>query len=65
MELSPVGNTVNHRSTLDTMAAECRCPPGTALSEETNQCHTIFERGPCDAGSFFAPIMDSPGKSAV
>ena len=62
MELSPVGSS----SSLSVMSSgECRCPPGTAQSIETTRCHTIFERGPCELGEYFAPITDAPNKSAM
>ncbi|XP_053953273.1 uncharacterized protein LOC128860064 isoform X1 [Anastrepha ludens] len=59
MELSPapsVGKTKAARN--NAPAAECRCPPGTALSAETNKCHDIFQRGPCERGAFFAPLPE-------
>ncbi len=63
MELSPVGSSAVYKSTMTT--AECRCPPGTAQSKITSKCHTLFERGPCELGQFFAPVSDTPAKSAV
>lgn len=63
MELSPVGSSATYKSAMTT--AECRCPPGTAQSKITSKCHTLFERGPCELGQYFAPVSDSPAKSAV
>lgn len=56
MELSPAANS-KHTSK-NAPAAECRCPPGTALSAETNKCHSVFERGPCKSGQFFSPMPE-------
>lgn len=54
MELSPVGFGITAIQT----TAVCLCPPGTAQSPLTSQCHKLFEKGPCEAGQYFAPIKD-------
>lgn len=59
MELSPVGNSRKAYKT--GVSAECRCPPGTALSAVTNQCHRLFERGPCNYGEYFSPLSEDHG----
>lgn len=59
MELSPVSNT--RRTYRTGVAAECRCPPTTALSAITNQCHKLFERGPCKYGEYYAPLSEEHG----
>ena len=61
MELSPIGS--GYGANAGTYA-ECRCPPGTAQSPLTNECHKLFERGPCDFGQYFAPIADVPDRNA-
>lgn len=62
MELSPIGSS----STKQIMPyAECRCPPGTALSAKSNRCHMLFQRGPCELGHYFAPVIDTPGHNAM
>lgn len=61
MELSPVGNSMIAVG----MTAECRCPPGTAENIKTNRCYKLFEKGPCDVGQYFSPVLDLPGKSAM
>lgn len=59
MELSPAPNVGKTKSArLNAPAAECRCPPGTALSAETNKCHEIFKRGPCEHSAYFAPLPE-------
>lgn len=63
MELSPIGNSATFKTTMTT--AECRCPPGTAQSKITSKCHALFERGPCELRQYFAPVSDSPARSAV
>lgn len=45
--------------------AECRCPPGTAQSPRDALCHTLFKRGPCLTGQYFAPVPEKPGKSGT
>lgn len=40
--------------------AECRCPPGTALSLSHNKCFKLFERLPCDKGQYFHPTNKLP-----
>lgn len=62
MELSPIG-AANIRANGST--AECRCPPGTAQSVITSKCHKLFTKGPCEAGQFFGPRSESPGKSTT
>ena len=54
MELTPIGNSM----TTSNMAAECRCPPGTAQSPDTTRCHKLFDQGPCDIGQYFAPVAE-------
>ncbi|XP_067643794.1 uncharacterized protein [Eurosta solidaginis] len=59
MELSPaliVGKSKSARQ--NAPAAQCRCPPGTALSADTNKCHEIFKRGPCEHGAYFSPLPE-------
>lgn len=46
-------------------AAECRCPPGTAQSPRDALCHTLFKRGPCPRGQYFAPVPDKPRKISI
>lgn len=65
MELSPIGTSSTMKMIFGAPSAECRCPPGTALSEEKNRCYTLFERGPCDNGQYFAPMIDATSDSAM
>lgn len=70
MELSPVGPSAprgdgRNAATVSQPSAECRCPPGTALSDRTGRCHTLFEREPCEGAEYFAPLPELPVKSAV
>lgn len=58
MELSPVTSHVI-RTTTNSAIAECTCPPGTALSYESNKCHNLFEKGPCDKGKYFGPLINN------
>lgn len=55
MELSPTPVSAKRK---DVPAAECRCPPGTALSALTNACHKLYERGPCPRGEYFQPMPE-------
>lgn len=55
MELSPTPVSAKRK---DVPAAECRCPPGTALSALTNACHKLYERGPCSLGEYFQPMPE-------
>lgn len=55
MELSPTPTSAKRK---DVSMAECRCPPGTALSAITNACHKLYERGPCQHGEYFQPIPE-------
>lgn len=55
MELSPTPVSAKRK---DVPAAECRCPPGTALSALTNACHKLYERGPCPLGEYFQPMPE-------
>lgn len=63
MELSPVGSSSSTKMIMPN--AECRCPPGTALSAKSNRCHALFDRGPCELGQYFAPVIDIPGRNAM
>ncbi|SPP76012.1 uncharacterized protein LOC117580489 isoform X3 [Drosophila guanche] len=56
MELSPTPSNAKRK---DLPAAECRCPPGTALSPLTSSvCHKLYERGPCQRTEYFHPLPD-------
>jgi len=55
MELSPTPVSAKRK---DVPTAECRCPPGTALSALTDACHTLYDRGPCPRGEYFQPIPE-------
>jgi len=56
MELSPTAVSAKRR---DLPAAECRCPPGAALSPLTNNvCYKLYERGPCQPEEYFQPMPD-------
>ncbi|XP_011296245.2 uncharacterized protein LOC101892649 isoform X1 [Musca domestica] len=60
MELSPtipIGSS-KKRQMSNAPVAECRCPPGTALSGQTNKCYKIYERGPCAKGQYFNPVAE-------
>ncbi|XP_022912789.2 uncharacterized protein [Onthophagus taurus] len=51
MELSPTPNVAGKRE----FAAECRCPPKTAQSDEDGSCYELFTAGNCQRGYYFAP----------
>ncbi|XP_064544923.1 uncharacterized protein LOC135432954 isoform X1 [Drosophila montana] len=55
MELSPTPISAKRK---DVPAAECRCPPGTALSPISDACHKLYERGPCQRGEYFQPLPE-------
>ncbi|KMY99699.1 uncharacterized protein LOC6738115 isoform X1 [Drosophila simulans] len=56
MELSPTAVSAKRK---DAPAAECRCPPGTALSPlHENVCYKLYERGPCQPEEYFQPVPD-------
>lgn len=55
MELSPTATSAKRKNV---PAAECRCPPGTALSALTDACHKLYERGPCPHGEYFQPVPE-------
>lgn len=60
MELTPGSN-----SRISTgLAAECRCPPGTAQHHDSTSCYKLYEQGPCDIGQYFAPANE-PSNSAI
>lgn len=62
MELTPAANSVR----LSTgMAAECRCPTGTAQYQESTHCYKLFEQGPCDNGQYFSPVAEDGSISIV
>lgn len=58
MELSPAPLNGKSKGNQNAATAECRCPPGSALSALTNKCHKIFERDPCEKGQYFGPLPD-------
>ncbi|XP_068082714.1 uncharacterized protein [Anabrus simplex] len=43
--------------------AECRCPPGSAQTNMDSPCYPLFTQGPCQNGSYLAPIQDKKGAS--
>ncbi|XP_068143269.1 uncharacterized protein [Drosophila tropicalis] len=61
MELSPTPVSAKRK---DVPAAECRCPPGSALSALTdNVCHQLYQRGPCEMKEYFKPLPDQDKRS--
>ncbi|KMY99698.1 uncharacterized protein LOC6738115 isoform X4 [Drosophila simulans] len=63
MELSPTAVSAKRK---DAPAAECRCPPGTALSPlHENVCYKLYERGPCQPEEYFQPVPDQVRRTAT
>lgn len=66
MELTPAsGGGGNARTSNNAIiAAECRCPPGTAQYHDSTSCYKLYEQGPCDIGQYFAPVNE-PKNTAI
>lgn len=65
MELTPAAGGGNARTSHNALiAAECRCPPGTAQYHDSTSCYKLYEQGPCDIGQYFAPVNE-PKNTAI
>lgn len=66
MELTPAtgGGGSARTSNNALIAAECRCPPGTAQYHDSTSCYKLYEQGPCDIGQYFAPVNE-PKNTAI